>query len=146
VTESIAANASLGALNANSAREEKLIEHVGRATDRTKVKELSKQFESVFLEIVMRSMRNTIPKSELVEGGNAEDIYKGMLDTEYSKMMANTNTSKLAGDIERQLLENMGLKPEVNRISQEIQGRTRYESQALHPSAKQAKILSEKRF
>jgi flagellar protein FlgJ len=146
MTESIAASAGLGQLTANSVREDKLIEQAGRATDRQKVRELSKQFESVFLEIVMRSMRNTVTKSELIDGGNAEDIYKGMLDSEYAKTMANANTSKLALDIERQLLENMGLKPEVNRIAQEIQGRVNYGSQALHPEAKQAKILSGQRF
>ena len=32
------------------------------------------------MEIVLRSMRKTINKSKFIDGGNAEEIYRSMLD------------------------------------------------------------------
>ncbi len=144
--DSMSASAALGQMSATSARQDTLIDKAGKNGDRQKVRDLAQQFESVFLEIVMRSMRNTVTKSELMDGGNAEEIYKSMLDSEYSKTMAGSGMSQLALDIERQLLENMGVKPEISQIGKGQQGRASYGVQALHPEAKQATILSGKRF
>jgi flagellar protein FlgJ len=112
------------------------------AAQRQKVKEISQQFESVFLEIVMKSMRDTVIKSELVDGGNAEDIYRSMLDTEYAKILAGTGNSQLSKDIERQLLDNMGLKAEIPKVPNGLTGRAVYEAQALHPGLKQETIMT----
>ena len=59
------------------------------------------------MEIVLRSMRKTINKSKLIDGGNAEEIYRSMLDGEYAKIMAQRGTSGLATAIEKQLLNNL---------------------------------------
>ena len=59
------------------------------------------------MEIVLRSMRKTINKSKFIDGGNAEEIYRSMLDGEYAKIMAQRGTSGLASAIEKQLLQNL---------------------------------------
>src|SRR4051812_34346502 len=59
-----------------------------KAKDRGQIKKLAEDFESLFLNLVLKSMRETIMKGGLVDGGNAESIYTSMLDDEYSKMMA----------------------------------------------------------
>ncbi|MEN9835490.1 MAG: peptidoglycan hydrolase FlgJ, partial [Pseudomonadota bacterium] len=56
--------------------------------DRATIKKAAEDFESLFLNIVLKSMRDTVQKSGLIDGGNAEDIYKSLLDDEYAKMMA----------------------------------------------------------
>lgn len=76
--------------------------------DTGKIKKVAEEFESVFLEIVLRSMRNTVDSSGLMSGGNAGEIYQSMLDGEYSKMMSGTHEVGLADSIEKQLLQIMG--------------------------------------
>lgn len=73
--------------------------------DRATIKQAAEDFESLFLGIVLKSMRDTVQKSGLVDGGNAEDIYRGMLDSEYSKMMAEQRNTGLADHIEVFLLK-----------------------------------------
>ena len=68
-----------------------------------KIKQLANEFESIFLEIVLKSMRETVGKSELVNGGNAEDIYRSMLDQEYAKNMAGMRQTGIGDAIEKQL-------------------------------------------
>jgi len=82
-----------------------------KAGDRAEIKRVSEEFESLFLNLVMKSMRDTVQKSGLVSGGNAEDIYASMLDQEYTKMMAAQRNTGLADSIESFLLEAYGEKP-----------------------------------
>lgn len=72
------------------------------------IKKLSDEFESVFLEIVLKSMRETVDKSELTDGGNGEQIFQSMLDSEYSKSLAGQRMTGLAASIENHLLGLMG--------------------------------------
>ena len=72
--------------------------------DTAQIKQLAEEFESLFLGIVLKSMRDTVPKDGLINGGNAEDIYRSMLDTEYSKQMAQQRSTGLADNIEEYLL------------------------------------------
>src|SRR4051812_12965951 len=73
--------------------------------DRAQIKQSAEDFESLFLNIVLKSMRDTVQKSGLIDGGNAEDIYKGMLDDEYAKSMASQRNTGLADNIEAFLLQ-----------------------------------------
>ena len=78
---------------------------------------LSQEFESLFLEIVLKSMRDAVPKSELFGRSNGEDIFRSMLDGEYAKQMAAQKFSSLGQSIEEQLLKahQMGRQTEVAR-------------------------------
>ncbi|OGP15042.1 MAG: hypothetical protein A2052_05040 [Deltaproteobacteria bacterium GWA2_54_12] len=67
-------------------------------------------FESLFINQMFKSMRETIGKSELFHGGKAEDIYSSMLDAELSKNMAQAGGIGLADMLMRQLSD---LEPEV---------------------------------
>jgi murein DD-endopeptidase MepM/ murein hydrolase activator NlpD len=69
------------------------------------------EFESLFINQMMKSMRETIGKSELFHGGNAEDIYTSMLDTELSKSMAKSGGIGLADMLLRQLSDGTGEPP-----------------------------------
>lgn len=70
--------------------------------------EVAKEFESLFLDIVLRAMRKSIPKSEFIDGGNAEEIYRSMLDSEYAKLMSKQGVTGLAESIESQLNQMKG--------------------------------------
>jgi soluble lytic murein transglycosylase-like protein len=50
----------------------------------------AREFESVFLDILMRSMRETVPDSDLMGSGGATKIYRQMHDSEMARAVAGT--------------------------------------------------------
>lgn len=52
------------------------------------IKKAVSEFEALFINQMMKTMRETVGKSELFHGGSGEDIYMSMLDMELSKSMA----------------------------------------------------------
>ncbi|MEK6531447.1 MAG: peptidoglycan DD-metalloendopeptidase family protein [Deltaproteobacteria bacterium] len=62
-----------------------------------------KEFESLFISQMLKEMRSTVMQSELMHSSNSEDIYTSMLDTELSKVMANSGGIGLGDMLLRQL-------------------------------------------
>lgn len=63
-----------------------------------------REFESIFVKMMLTQMRATVDKSGgVVSGGWAEDIFQDMLDDEYSKSMAEAANFGLADQLYRQL-------------------------------------------
>ncbi len=115
----------------DQARIEELGARSGREQDIAKVRELAKDFESIFLEQMFKSMRSSVQKSGLIDGGNAEEIYTSMLDSEYAKQMSGHMRGGLSEMIERQLLQTMGVKSEVSGKVGQMRGSKAYgEAQA----------------
>jgi len=52
------------------------------------LKEACSELESLFIFYLLKEMRATIPKTGLISGGRAEEIYTSMLDSQLSKEMA----------------------------------------------------------
>ncbi len=75
----------------------------------SRFREAAQEFESMFLNLVIGSMRQTVVKGGLIDGGNAEGIYQSMLDIEYSKSLAEQNMTGLAEALERQLIDRKSL-------------------------------------
>jgi flagellar protein FlgJ len=71
--------------------------------DLTKLKELSIEFESFFMKEAVEAMRKTVPESGLMDGGNAEKIYRSMYDDQLSKSMAESGGTGLAKAIFSQM-------------------------------------------
>jgi murein DD-endopeptidase MepM/ murein hydrolase activator NlpD len=61
-----------------------------------------KEFESVFTNELLKSMRRTIEKCDLFHGGQGEEIYESLLDQELSKKMAGLSPGSLANVLYRQ--------------------------------------------
>lgn len=55
------------------------------AKKRAEAEKVAQDFETMFVELMVKSMRQTAQREDV---SNAEDIYQGMLDSEYSKGMA----------------------------------------------------------
>jgi flagellar protein FlgJ len=96
--------------------------------DTEEVKKLSKEFESIFMEIVLKSMRETVDKSSLTDGGNGEQIFQSMLDTEYAKNLANQDMTGLSSSIEGHLTRLMEGGGKINEV-QKAAGRAQYKQQ-----------------
>lgn len=80
----------------------------GQSREQKELKRAVADFESLFINQMFKSMRETIGKSELFHGGKAEEIYTSMLDTELSKNMAQAGGIGLADMLMRQLSDREG--------------------------------------
>jgi len=58
------------------------------ASEKEKLKNAAQGFESIFVNLLLSQMRKTIDKSELIDGGNAQEIFEQMFDEEISKEIA----------------------------------------------------------
>ncbi len=96
------------ATNVSHVKAEMNLQHLNMSekniNDKEQVKKLSEEFEAIFLEIVLKSMRESIPKSKLIDGGNGEEIFRSMLDSEYAKSLASQRSTGLADSIQSHLL------------------------------------------
>lgn len=66
------------------------------------VRKTAEQFEAYFIQQMMKTMRDSIEKSDLVEGGNME-MYQDLMDKEVSLSMAKRGGMGLADMLERQM-------------------------------------------
>ena len=64
----------------------------------------AEQFESYFLQQMMKEMRATVEKSDLVES-NAMDTYQDMMDKEVAQQMVRRGGIGLANMLEKQMLQ-----------------------------------------
>ncbi len=56
--------------------------------DGKKLYEACSEFEAIFIKQMLDSMRKTVNKSGLMEGGMAEEIFEDMLYDEYAKALS----------------------------------------------------------
>ncbi len=61
-----------------------------------KLKEACRDFEALFIKQMLDTMKKTVNKSGLLDGGMAENIFEDMLYDEYSKSMADTGSFGIA--------------------------------------------------
>jgi len=67
------------------------------------LKNACEEMEALFLHYLLSEMRKSIPKSGLIDGGHAEEIYTSRMDAELAKQMAHSGGMGLS----RMLLEQM---------------------------------------
>ena len=73
-----------------------------------KLQTTCREMESLFLTYLLKEMRATIPKSDFINGGKAEEIYTSMLDSE----MARELSSKGGIGLLSILLDQLGRRQE----------------------------------
>ncbi len=74
-----------------------------KGTDKKKLKEVCYQFESIFINMMLKEMRKTVNKYRLIPRSMAEDIFEDMLYQEYALKMAKSDKFGLAKQIYEQL-------------------------------------------
>lgn len=57
-------------------------------TEEKKLRAACQEFESVFIQQMLKSMRKTVQRSDLIQQSAGRDVWESMLDEEYSKEMA----------------------------------------------------------
>ena len=78
--------------------------------DPKRMEKTCKDFESLFVNYLMKEMRNTIPENELFGGGSAEKIYTTMLDGEVAKHVSRHGGIGLANILYDQMAQKNSIK------------------------------------
>lgn len=73
-----------------------------------RLRKATRDFEAVFIQQMLKVMRDTVPDSGLVDGGQSEDIFSGLLDQHLSGLSAGEHPSGLADALYRQFVERVG--------------------------------------
>lgn len=80
-----------------------LPKETNRAQRDQDLKKTCQDFESIFNYQLLRSMRRTIEKSDLLHGGQGEEIYESFLDQELAQKMAGQGRDSIANLLYEQL-------------------------------------------
>lgn len=85
-------------------------ERGGTVESNSEIDEACSELESLFIFQLLKEMRASIPKSDLVSGGRAEEIYTSMLDNQIAKELSSHGGIGLAALFRHQLAENKDTK------------------------------------
>jgi len=94
------------------------------------LKKAAKQFESLFLNYMLKSMRETVPKDGLFKEGIADDIYTSMFDSYLSEKVSSHQSMGLANMIYKQLSGRLHMNPEEIKINKTAKPLPRTEQKA----------------
>ena len=59
-----------------------------------KLKKAVSDFSAVFLKMMFKSMRSTLPENKYLDGGYAQEVFTDMMDKEVSKLGSGQSTFK----------------------------------------------------
>lgn len=82
---------------------EKLLQNAVDNQDDKELKQACKEFEGIMLNMMYKSMKSTIIKSDLVEEDAGRDIFQSMLDDKLVDTAAQTGSLGLADALYKQL-------------------------------------------
>jgi len=74
------------------------------------------QFESMFMDIVMKSMRSTVTESDVMGSSQQTKIFQEMLDQEYSKTAGQSGKFGLADAMYKQMLHKQMADQEPKEV------------------------------
>jgi len=83
---------------------------------RNELKKISQDFESLFVGMMLKSMRATVPENKLTGGGRAEETFRSMLDQEYATAAARRGGIGIASMVEKELLRRYEGTPQAAQI------------------------------
>jgi flagellar protein FlgJ len=72
--------------------------------DREKLKKASTEFEALFIQEILKFMRQTIPQSGLAGPGAGKEVYQSLLDQELSKSLAKKGGLRIGEMVYRQMV------------------------------------------
>lgn len=104
----------------------------GQAQQKTDkaTRETATQFEALFIHEMLKSMRQTVDKSDL-NGSDAEDTFQEMYDRELSQQLAKRNTLGVADMLVKHLDRDKAPQPPLNANSEPIPLNAVQESRAI---------------
>jgi len=76
------------------------------------IKKALVEFEALFINQMLKTMRESIEKTSLFHGGSGEDIYNSMFDMELSRSLASAGGIGLEKTFMKQLLKEYNIEPD----------------------------------
>lgn len=92
---------------------EDMLQKAAKEQDEKKLREACRNLESVFLNMIFSSMRNTIQKSDLVGDSFATGVYEDMLYEKYAEEASKGKGLGLGEMLYEQLSKNIKIDEEV---------------------------------
>lgn len=93
---------------------------------RSEAQQVAQDFETMFVDLMIKSMRQTAQPEDT---SNAEDVYQGMLDSEYSKSMTASKSFGIREQIlnwleqtDPELRKNPAVQAGAKETDQKLQG------------------------
>ena len=74
-------------------------------------REACAEFEALFINMMLKELRSTVNKSGLMDGGKAEELYTGLMDTHISRDLATQGGIGLAAMLYRQMAAESDARP-----------------------------------
>ena len=88
----------------NSAKTENAIDKIeNNAKPDKDIQKAAQDFEAVLLNMVIKSMWKTVPKSDLFEKNSANNIYEGLMHSSLAEEMASNGGMGIATALAKQL-------------------------------------------
>lgn len=84
-----------------------LLKQAQEEKDQEKLKEVCRNLESVFVNMMFKQMQSTVQKTGLIDGGYGEEIYNDMLLEKYSEEASKGTGLGLAQVMYKQLSANL---------------------------------------
>ena len=76
-------------------------------TDDARLREASNEFEAIFIQQMLKTMRKTSLESDLIKKSEGEKIFRSMLDEQYARLSAKSGSLGLGEMIYQQLKSNL---------------------------------------
>ena len=80
-----------------------------REQDPAQIRKVAREFEAMFVAMMLKSMRETVGKDTLTGGGKGEETFRSLLDQEYANAAVKGGGIGLAQTIERELKRTYGV-------------------------------------
>lgn len=81
------------------------IKRLTKQNDPAGIKAAAQQFEALFVQMMLKSMRAATPKDDMM-GSDQQRMYESLLDQQLSQVMATRGGTGLAAMIEKQMTRN----------------------------------------
>lgn len=78
-----------------------------RETEMERLGKVAKEFETLMVEMMIKSMRQNVPESPIFGESNAREIFQDMLDGEYARLMVARRGFGISESLVRQLSKNL---------------------------------------
>ena len=96
-------NTDIARLQYEHVQPKRTIQEAQRNGQNAQLRKACEDFEAIFVKQMLKSMKSTISKNGLLDGGFAEEIYDDMLYDEYAKKMTKTANFGIADSLYKQL-------------------------------------------
>ncbi|HHY47238.1 MAG TPA: hypothetical protein GX506_08090 [Firmicutes bacterium] len=94
-------------------RSNEMTGHADNSNGVKKLREVCQDFESIFLQYLIREMRASVPKSGLFGGGFSEEVFLSLFDENLAKEMARRGGIGIGEMLQRQLSRSAGPRSSV---------------------------------